>query len=75
MEITGKIKCNSRYGSCEEVYEWMYIIPEHADRSSYTVHRMDKPQAKIYNETDDYYEMKVMCPGCKQDNYFKHYKE
>lgn len=75
MEITGTQKCNSRFGACGAEYEWMHIIADHVSSNIYTVHRMDKPQATIYNETDEYYDIRVMCPECKQDNYFKHYKD
>lgn len=72
MKITGTHKCNSKFGPCGEVYEWMYIVPQPMSDSIYKVHVIDRPRAERLLKVENEYTFKTYCPRCRQENIFKH---
>lgn len=68
MRIEGTHKCNSAFKDCDNVYEWMAVVPIHASSPVYEVEKIDKPSGKIIETTDEKHVVKIRCPECHQDN-------
>lgn len=72
MRIEGNHKCNSRFGDCNNEYEWMALITQRINPEVFEVETLDKPIGKIIETTDKQYVIRIMCPKCRHDNIIKY---